>query len=161
MTIFKLSAEQASREYQEGFAAGDQQGIERAAQAAEPVDDVLAQVIRSLQSDPHWLEKRDAEVLKGIAVPMLLSCPKCGKQHVDEGEWAMRKHRTHQCQFCNHEWRPFEYSTFGIEPEVQVAAKARLSIYKIVLHLAAYQGDDGWVAWANERIEAEREASQG
>lgn len=43
-----------------------------------------------------------------------LDCPKCGTKHVDEGEWATRKHKTHQCQACMHEWRPFEFPTFGI-----------------------------------------------
>ncbi len=36
----------------------------------------------------------------------ILHCPKCEKQHVDEGEWAKRLHRTHLCAFCGHEWIP-------------------------------------------------------
>jgi hypothetical protein len=35
--------------------------------------------------------------------------------HVDEGEWATtRLHKTHQCQSCGHEWRPFSFATVGI-----------------------------------------------
>ena len=45
---------------------------------------------------------------------MTLHCPKCEKLHVDEGEWATRPHKTHQCQHCMHEWRPFEYPTVGV-----------------------------------------------
>lgn len=46
--------------------------------------------------------------------PAILHCPECGVQHVDDGEWATRVHRTHQCQACGHEWRPCEYPTFGV-----------------------------------------------
>lgn len=47
-------------------------------------------------------------------VPMQLLCPRCGAIHLDEGEWATRPHKTHQCQSCKHEWRPFEYPTVGV-----------------------------------------------
>lgn len=49
-------------------------------------------------------------------VPMTLTCPKCGMVHVDEGEWATRPHKTHQCQDCFNEWKPFEYATVGVAP---------------------------------------------
>ncbi len=47
-------------------------------------------------------------------VPVVIHCPKCGKQHIDEGEWATRPHKTHQCQYCKFEWRPQDYSTLGV-----------------------------------------------
>lgn len=47
-------------------------------------------------------------------VPVHISCPKCGTSHIDEGEWATRPHKTHQCQNCKHEWRPFPYATVGV-----------------------------------------------
>jgi len=47
-------------------------------------------------------------------VEMVLRCPRCKRQHVDMGEWATKKHRVHACQFCAHEWRPFNYNTVGI-----------------------------------------------
>lgn len=43
-----------------------------------------------------------------------LFCPECGKQHIDRREWATREHKTHLCEYCDHQWRPFEYPTFGI-----------------------------------------------
>lgn len=50
-------------------------------------------------------------------VPMVLICPKCGKNHVDRDEWATtRIHRSHLCENCGHVWRPFEFATVGIEP---------------------------------------------
>lgn len=50
-------------------------------------------------------------------VPLSLEmyCPKCGEQHVDEGEWSTREHKTHQCQSCMHEWKPFLVPSFGIK----------------------------------------------
>jgi hypothetical protein len=45
-------------------------------------------------------------------------CPKCGRQHIDEGEWAEREHRTHRCvgvDGCGHEWTPLEgVATVGV-----------------------------------------------
>lgn len=63
--------------------------------------------------------RRAREALAATAdaapVPMVLACPQCGVQHIDEGEWAAtRHHKTHQCQACKHEWRPFPYATVGV-----------------------------------------------
>ncbi len=46
--------------------------------------------------------------------PMLLWCPECLAAHLDEGEWAVRLHKTHQCQACGHEWRPYACPTVGV-----------------------------------------------
>lgn len=50
------------------------------------------------------------------AIPMILHCPECSTPHVDEGEWATRIHRTHQCQYpgCGKEWRPANVPTVGV-----------------------------------------------
>jgi hypothetical protein len=56
-------------------------------------------------------------VVKIAPVPMLLFCPACGAQHVDEGEWATtRAHRSHECQAlgCGHVWRPADVATVGV-----------------------------------------------
>lgn len=42
-----------------------------------------------------------------------LFCPKCNKQHLDEGEWAKRLHHKHLCLFCNYVWELKEY-VFGV-----------------------------------------------
>lgn len=47
----------------------------------------------------------------------LIWCPKCGRQHIDEGEWATREHHKHRCvgiDGCGHEWSPLEVPTVGI-----------------------------------------------
>lgn len=50
-----------------------------------------------------------------LIVPMVLHCPRCEVQHLDEGEWETREHRTHQCQHCGHLWRPVhELPTCGV-----------------------------------------------
>jgi hypothetical protein len=46
--------------------------------------------------------------------PLVLHCPRCGLQHVDEGEWATRAHKTHLCAGCGQEWRPKETATVGV-----------------------------------------------
>jgi hypothetical protein len=50
-------------------------------------------------------------------IPMLLTCPKCGFPHIDEGEWAERHHKTHLClkPGCGHTWRPANVPTVGVE----------------------------------------------
>lgn len=53
-------------------------------------------------------------------VPVVLVCPLCSQQHVDEGEWATRPHKTHRCvagpfgKGCGHEWRPSRVATVGV-----------------------------------------------
>ena len=49
-------------------------------------------------------------------IPMLLFCPRCGKQHVDapKGDWTNPPHATHTCQFCDLNWRPSNALTEGV-----------------------------------------------
>jgi len=47
-------------------------------------------------------------------IPMLMNCPRCDCPHIDEGEWATRSHKTHQCQQCETEWRPANVPTVGV-----------------------------------------------
>ncbi len=62
-------------------------------------------------------------------IDMVLHCPACGLKHIDapqahevsEGEtypenlWTNPPHRSHQCQGCNHIWRPADVPTNGVE----------------------------------------------
>lgn len=44
-------------------------------------------------------------------------CPKCGRQHIDEGEWETREHHQHRCvgvEGCGHEWTPLDVPTVGV-----------------------------------------------
>lgn len=49
-------------------------------------------------------------------IPMVLHCPMCLVQHVDEpsATWDNPPHRSHQCQNCGHIWRPADVATTGV-----------------------------------------------
>ncbi len=51
-------------------------------------------------------------------IPMVLYCPACDTQHIDEPNpsqgWANPPHRSHQCQACGHIWRPADVATTGV-----------------------------------------------
>lgn len=47
-------------------------------------------------------------------LPIVIHCPDCGKQHVDEGEWATEPHKTHLCSRCKHLFRPMNVPTVGV-----------------------------------------------
>jgi hypothetical protein len=49
-----------------------------------------------------------------VPVPMLLWCPGCGQRHIDEGDFAAKRHHTHACQHCGHVWRPAVVATVGV-----------------------------------------------
>lgn len=64
------------------------------------------------------------EALQNVAelekpIPMVLCCPQCGEQHIDraqpEKEWNNPPHKTHLCEFCEHEWRPCDRPTVGVK----------------------------------------------
>jgi len=48
------------------------------------------------------------------SISKTLFCPECGTRHFDEGVWKTKSHKTHQCQNCFHEWRPFSFPTIGV-----------------------------------------------
>lgn len=55
------------------------------------------------------------EAQRSEPVEVTIFCPVCAVPHIDEGEWATtRHHKTHQCQSCGHEWRPFPFATVGV-----------------------------------------------
>jgi hypothetical protein len=77
-------------------------------------------------------------------VDLLLFCPKCQKQHVDEAKpdvcetcgqsesqcpcdaftaWLNPPHKSHRCTSCNYVWRPADVPTNGVK-EIQTKGKA-------------------------------------
>jgi hypothetical protein len=75
---------------------------------------------------PWIAEAREEGRMAGLeeAVPMILNCPTCGLQHIDEGEWATtRLHRTHLCLGCGFLWRPSDRSTVGVRALAKPGAK--------------------------------------
>lgn len=49
------------------------------------------------------------------SIPMILTCPTCGKRHIDVGEFATKPHHTHACQHCGMCWRPAIVPTVGVQ----------------------------------------------
>lgn len=52
-----------------------------------------------------------------MSLRALIWCPACHRQHVDEGEWVTREHKTHRCVGeggCGFEWRPMDTATVGV-----------------------------------------------
>jgi hypothetical protein len=46
------------------------------------------------------------------AVRMLIWCPNCHEQHIDDG--FAKPHILHRCEFCQLEWKFSEWNTLGI-----------------------------------------------
>lgn len=74
----------------------------RARQELERVEELLEELAElEVDDDP-------------APIPVVIHCPKCGLQHVDEGEWTMRAHRTHLCAKCGETWTPCARPTVGV-----------------------------------------------
>ncbi|ABL96775.1 hypothetical protein BcepF1.044 [Burkholderia phage BcepF1] len=60
----------------------------------------------------------EREVSRRTSVPidMILHCPTCNTQHVDEakGEWTNPPHKSHLCHVCHNIWRPADVPTNGV-----------------------------------------------
>ena len=89
--------------------------------AGEHIGDVTEMILNGTATPARAAALSELAALDGetmdlpaAPVPMSMDCPKCDVQHLDEGEWAARPHKTHQCQSCGHEWRPFAYPTVGV-----------------------------------------------
>lgn len=80
-------------------AAGYDRPSERAAGFIEAADFVRDMTINDAKPAP---------------IPMRLPCPDCGELHIDEGEFATRRHATHACQHCGAVWRPAVVDTVGV-----------------------------------------------
>lgn len=54
-----------------------------------------------------------------LPTPMLLFCPVCQFQHIDEDEgdidWRTRLHRKHLCKKCGGEFKPANIYTVGVK----------------------------------------------
>lgn len=48
-------------------------------------------------------------------IPMILTCPSCGKRHIDEAPFDTKHHHTHACQGCGIVWRPAIEFTVGVQ----------------------------------------------
>lgn len=110
--------------------------------------DLLDDVGVSLEADqvarilPHMREWATEHGAVFDPVPMVLNCPRCGRQHIDQEEswndythryhrsvqsgatpssvpprWTNPPHKSHTCQYCDPQttWRPAPFETVGVE----------------------------------------------
>ncbi len=62
------------------------------------------------------------------AIDMILFCPRCGHQHIDEPDertpdWTNPPHRSHLCHHCEFIWRPADIATNGVREIKTVGQK--------------------------------------
>lgn len=62
-----------------------------------------------------------------LPIDILLFCPNCGKQHIDQPQpelnWTNPPHRSHECHFCHWVWRPADVPTNGVEKILTVGKR--------------------------------------
>lgn len=81
------------------------------------IQDLRALVIRLRGTATEFDDLTDS-VLRRTDVPcppiaMILFCPGCHEQHVD-ADAPRRRHHTHLCDSCGHEWKPSHAATMGV-----------------------------------------------
>lgn len=119
-------------------------------------------------------------------IDMILFCPLCGVQHVDEPEdvsrttsefgppeaWENPPHRSHLCHGCGHIWRPCDRATNGVKaietvgkadsPRVDpTALESQAELYRKLLGEAAEAMASVAPATLSDEIERLRAASEG
>lgn len=67
-------------------------------------------------------------------IDMLLFCPKCHLQHVDEpdertADWSNPPHRSHLCHGCGTIWRPADVPTNGVR---EIATKGKADTWSVL-----------------------------
>jgi predicted RNA-binding Zn-ribbon protein involved in translation (DUF1610 family) len=71
--------------------------------------------VATLLPETDDTEKVDCHnCLRKLLRKVKIECPSCGAQHIDEGVWKTRLHKTHLCGRCGHLWRPFDFYTVGV-----------------------------------------------
>lgn len=79
---------------------------------------------------PGEAPSRAVAVPTTVSVNMLLYCPECYAQHIDEPQpeigWSNPPHKSHECQSCGYVWRPADIPTNGVA-EIQTKGKRDLS----------------------------------
>jgi len=80
-------------------------------------------------------------------IAAILHCPACDRRHYDEGEWATRPHRRHQCAHCRFRWivEPLCFGAYSCDwPECErVGPLARELVGGGEVHLCAMHESEG------------------
>lgn len=52
---------------------------------------------------------------EGSPLELLIHCPRCKTQHIDEGRFATHPHKDHACQDCGLVFRPCKLPSIGVQ----------------------------------------------
>lgn len=117
----ELEADNQRRQFE---LAGKLVELDDAIRLVEAMQKIVTAAVEARKSGPlplmltlpvdEYLDKTEKRIHE-VPIRMLLFCPVCDAQHIDEGEWATLPHRTHECQHCRHQWRPSHTSTVGVK----------------------------------------------
>lgn len=79
------------------------------------LDDPTGELAAGAAAPPEVTANRDHGE---TPIPMVLHCPRCCQQHIDEATdtWNNPPHRSHACQTpgCGTIWRPADIATEGV-----------------------------------------------
>jgi hypothetical protein len=75
--------------------------------------------------------------------PLVLLCPACGRQHIDEGDLALDLHVEHVCLHCKHTWSPRAHATVGV-PLGTLSVDWLMAIGRSLGWHAAHAIDHAW-----------------
>lgn len=113
--------------------------VNRPSEATQTDDSALTKALetaRRLARDTEHLDVYDRISLRVVIhaaeasmrcldnpIRVVIACPICHQQHVDQDEWATRPHRVHRCvagpfgEGCGHEWYVASVPTVGVRAE--------------------------------------------
>jgi hypothetical protein len=87
-------------------------------------------------------------------VPMILHCPRCHVQHVDEPDertpdWTNPPHRSHLCHACGCIWRPADIATEGVRSiatvgKADTALNPQAAVQREDEEACVHCGTEGW-----------------
>jgi hypothetical protein len=84
--------------------------------------------MKALTIRPGQRAARSLELFIMEAIPMILLCPNCSRQHVDKPSdgWRNPPHRSHLCAYCGAIWRPCDLPTTGVQT---ISTKGKADTY--------------------------------
>lgn len=117
-TVLKLLTQQREQEKQKlesAYSAGVEGGIDASARIG---GNTLEYAMAPIDFETWYKQQQEwpegSKEWKQAQIRSDIDCPECGTHHIDKGEWAKRLHKRHECEKCNHTWKPYEHYTFGI-----------------------------------------------
>lgn len=76
---------------------------------------VLRNMVSGHDSAPSGQDWGDWHEPERLPLAVILCCPCCGARHIDKGEYAKKRHKSHTCQKCGVTWRASHEPTVGVD----------------------------------------------